>query len=51
MDWSDIIEYMSMSDEDFAYEAGLTKEKVKKALEAMMDNKNNDCEGEQNHGI
>ena len=29
MDWSDIIEYMSMSDEDFAYEAGLTKEKVK----------------------
>ena len=46
MEWSDVMEYMSMSDEDFAYEAGLTREKVEKALKAMMDNKNNDCEEE-----
>ena len=38
-------DFMSMSDEDFAYETNLTREKVKKsvvkkALEVLMDNGN-----------
>lgn len=35
MEWNDVIEYMSMTDEDFAYETGLSKDKLEKAKKKL----------------
>ena len=32
MEWNDVIEYMSMTDEGFACETGLSKDKIQKKL-------------------